>query len=144
MSKIGTFNRPTCKAVSEAIIAAVKAAGIEEEYGVSIEKGRGQFNRSVFTMKIECSVVGDDGVAFSQEAEDFKTCAQFHGLKASDLGETFMFRKRAYTVVGFNPKSRKYPVTATRDDGRGFKFEPSTVLTGLGRSPDGFNNRHED
>ena len=45
-----------------------------------------------------------------------------------ELGSEFVDRGETFTITGFNPRSTKYPVLATRADGKRFKFPVITVL----------------
>jgi hypothetical protein len=84
-----------------------------------------------FAFKGEATEKGAKRRLMREGAEDFAAYAPQYGLKPSDLGKKFFFRGRQYTIVGWKPRSFKYPVLAQRDDGRVFKFRPATVKRGL-------------
>ncbi|MCP4437101.1 MAG: hypothetical protein GY913_21720 [Proteobacteria bacterium] len=64
---------------------------------------------------------------------DFARHAVVFGLTESDYGAEFVGQNGDfYTVAGFAPRSRKYPVLATRcRDGKTFKFPARFVVNAL-------------
>ena len=49
------------------------------------------------------------------------------GLPQDILGRSFLHKGRVFTVTGIVPRRRKYPVSATRDDGKAYKFAPVSI-----------------
>jgi hypothetical protein len=50
---------------------------------------------------------------------------------APHIGATFVRKGRTYTVTGFKTSRPKFPVSATRDDGRQYKFTVEGFLQAL-------------
>ena len=126
---ITKFDRNVCRILRERLDAAL--VGLGEELGVSIRAGHISFSPGNANVKLEVAVILPDGTVQTEEIEDFQALAELYGLKKGDLGRTFQKGSHAYTISGMKPKSRKYPILATRDDGRRFKFPVSTVKAAL-------------
>jgi hypothetical protein len=85
------------------------------------------------TFKLECAAIGADGEVATAEAEAFKTYAGLFGLKADDLGRSFVSQGKKWTIVGCAPRSRKFPILCEDSNGKVFKLSSSSVSIGLGR-----------
>jgi len=64
----------------------------------------------------------DPALSTLREEEDFRTNALHIGIKPTLWGHIFKHKGRTYTVSGLKLNRKKYPITATRDDGETFKF----------------------
>jgi hypothetical protein len=131
MTKITEFDSSACNIVSKRVEEALKSLG--EELGLSFQTKGGNYGSSNYAMKIEAAVINKDGTVSSKEAETFKQMAKLYGLKPEDLGQEITVGRSIYTIRGLKPRSRKYPVTVDRNDGKGFKLPVSTVQRALGR-----------
>ena len=100
---------------------------IGEKYGIELKAGRCGYSSGNFTMKLEGSLVGDDGVVLTKEAEDFKKYAHWHGLVPEDLGKTFVHTHVVYTITGLKTRASKYPITAQASNGGSYKFAAESV-----------------
>lgn len=123
--KITNFDRTNLRMLRQAIDAALEDVG--KDYGISIEAGNATFGENIATFKVECATIAKNGKVVSKAAEDFNRYAQMFGLEPSDLGREFTHRGRRYTITGLKPRSHTYPIVATRDDGKSFKFPVSAV-----------------
>ena len=132
--KINKFDRPSCKIVGEAVDQALK--GVADKFGITIKRKSGTFSENNYTIKIEASVIGENGLAISKEAEAFKQMAQYYGLAASDLNKKFTnWSGKEYQIVGLATKSSKYPILAKEiDSGKTFKFAEKQVQDLLNKS----------
>lgn len=100
---------------------------IGEKHGINLELGRCSYSSGNFTLKLEGSLVGDDGVVLTKEAEDFKKYAHWHGLVPEDLGKTFVHTHVVYTITGLKTRAKKYPITARASNGKEYKFAAGSV-----------------
>ena len=132
--KITQFDKPTCKTIGMAMEQALQKVG--EEFGVSIKRKSGSFTHTNFTIKIEASVVGQNGVVLSREANNFKSYCGMYNLKPSDLGRTFTSDDgTTYKVTGLSTRSDKYPILAeSLKNGRVYKLPERMVQRGLGKT----------
>lgn len=137
--KINKFDKVICRKLGEAIIEAMKK--IEDEYGVHFERKGGSFSETNYTLKLEASVVSQDGIVLSREAEEFKRYCQLYNLETEDLGRTFKDTTGTeWKVVGLSSRSNKYPIMAKRiADGKNFKLGQRMVQQGLGRKISSFD-----
>jgi len=105
---------------------------VAAELGYQIQVGNASFSGSQCTFKVECAVVGEDGMAQTREATDFKARAALYGLSPDDLGKVFTNGGERFRVTGLKPKSRKYPIVAVRvKDDKGYKFPADMVKLAL-------------
>lgn len=123
--KVDQFDRGILSAIDADVIEALKP--VAEKYGIDISKGRGTFSNTNFTMKIEMSVVGDDGNAVTKEVRDYQSYAHLYDLSPEWLGKTFMNNGREFKICGLSMKAKKYPVLA-ECDGDTYKFTPAAVI----------------
>jgi hypothetical protein len=125
---ITTFDRAACAVLSDDVMAALEA--VAAKHGIQIKRGRGTFSGGNFTMKIEASVIGEGGRPETKEALCFQRYAASEGLSPNDLYTEFTIASGTYEIVGFKPRSRKYPILAVKvGDGRTFKFAAETIRT---------------
>ncbi len=105
-----------------------------QKFGVHLATGNARFTDMNCTMKLEISVLGDDGEAISPEIENWRAIAPHHGFKADDAGVAkFKIRGEEHVVTGWHPRRRKYPITGKRlRDGKRFKFDVWTVKNAMG------------
>src|SRR5262249_26174777 len=109
------------------ILSALKA--VTEKHGVTFGFGNTNYSPGSFSVRLEAK--SDGG-----EKRDFEEYALGCGLKPSDFGAVFTYKKTKYTVSGIKPRSGTYPIVATREDGQKFNFSADTVIEALnaGRS----------
>ena len=100
---------------------------IGEKYGIELKAGRCGYSSGNFTLKLEGSLVSEDGVVLPKEAEDFKKYAHWHGLVPEDLGKTFVHTHVVYTITGLKTRASKYPITAQASNGGSYKFAAESV-----------------
>jgi len=89
-----------------------------EKHGIELKLGSCNYSFDNFTMKLEGSLVGDDGVVLTKEAVDFKKYAHWHGLVPEDLGKSFVHTNVVYTITGLKTRAKKYPIIIEDNKGR--------------------------
>ena len=77
--KVKEIDRNLLEKVRDEISHCLEPIG--EKHGIELKLGRCSYSSGNFTMKLEGSLVGDDGVVLTKEAEDFKKYAHWHGLE---------------------------------------------------------------
>jgi len=130
-NKITKLNRPTVKYIRKRMEAAVKP--LAEELGVVIDLANCTFKTNNCRFQLKVAVLNSDGEAMTEEIDSFRSNAKLFGLDPDDLGREFIYRGQSYTICGFKPKSRKYPVIARSGNGKDYKFACRTVIGALGR-----------
>jgi len=130
-TKITKLDKPTVKYIGKRSETAVKP--LAKELGVVIDLGNCTFQTSNCRFQLKVAVLDPNGKPITEETDSFRSNAKLFGLEPEDLGKEFVFRGQSYTICGFKPKSRKYPVIAQSDNGKNYKFACQTVLRALGR-----------
>jgi hypothetical protein len=126
------FNRDKVRLIRETIQAELDK--LAKTLGVKIGMNPGSFTSENVHFRLEVAEIGEDGVANTAEVENFRRYAKAYGMEPDDLGKTFKsFTGETYAITGLSPRRSKYPVHATRSDGKKFKFAPKQVLHFLGR-----------
>lgn len=114
------ITKPLLRAINADLSQALVA--IAEKHGVQIKVGSGSFTSDNATVKVEIAAIASDGTAKTKEATDFERYATSYGLKPEDLGKTFSYGGKEYTLVGAKPRSTKYPLLA-KDNRSGKTFK---------------------
>ena len=126
--KIDHLDRETLKVVRAKIAEALTghSMGVSlEEIGIHAEVGHISYTAQNASVKIEISVMGEGGEIVTKEATDYDRYRDMHDLP--ERGTQFTSMGHTYTITGLKPRSRKFPVMATRADGKGFKFPYNVV-----------------
>ncbi len=88
----------------------------------------GSFSHDSGKFGLEIAKIGEDGVALTKDAESLKFYAPYVGLPADALGKTFTSRGETYMLIGYRPKSPKFPFIAVKvSTGQEFKFTDSIL-----------------
>ena len=127
MSKQNEISKLLLEKVREELKHVLEPIG--EKYGLQLQAGHCTFSPSNFTMKLEGSLVSEDGVVQTKEAEAFKSHADLFGLDPEDLGKQFRSCNDTYTITGLKTRAKKYPVVAVNERGQSYKFPAESVLT---------------
>jgi hypothetical protein len=89
---------------------------LESKYNMKFNVGRITFSEESIKTKIEGIKINNnqENTDFRRItfAQNFEMCFEFYGLKKDDLGKT---NSDGYTLVGIDPKKRKYPIIAEKD-----------------------------
>lgn len=101
---------------------------VAEKHGLKIDTGSCTYNLGQgFTMKIEASLINEDGTVMSKEAKTFLQFAHLLGMPEDLLGQTFVQRGEEYTLKGYNPRARKFPFLADNAKGETYKFTEEAI-----------------
>ena len=108
------LDRNTIRALRERIATAL--APIGKEFNMKLTPLSAVFTDNYATMKVEISTISDSGVVHTKEAEEFRRKCSYYGLLPSNLGESITADGTQYTIIGLNPRSKKYPIVVKRID----------------------------
>lgn len=122
------ITRPLLRQLQADMDEALKA--VAQKHGVSIEVGNASFTSQNATFKVQVAVTGKGGVADTREAQDFRIFATSYGLTPDDLGQTFPYGGKEYTIVGLSRKSSKYPILCKKN-GENVRLPVESVIGGL-------------
>jgi hypothetical protein len=128
---IKKLDKPTVTYIRKRLKAAFKP--LAEELGVAIDLGNCTFRASNCRFQLKIAVLDSNGGAITEDSDSFRQNAKLFGFEPADLGKEFTFQGQLYTICGFRPKSRKYPVIARSCNGKDYKFACRSVLEALGR-----------
>ncbi len=90
-----------------------------------------RFTDAEITVKLVASLPSATGEIESTEARAFKAYARRYVLQETDLGREFTHSGETFTITGAKPKAVKFPILATRSDGKTYKFPAESVRTKL-------------
>lgn len=128
--KITKFDKRSVGIIQEAMNRALE--GVSEFYGVTIEPRGGSFSPSGVSLKFDVSLKDEAGIG-GKEADAFRQLAPAFGLKASDLGRTFVASGLTHTVAGC--KTRGYRSILTKaENGKWYRFPAEMVKMYLERN----------
>ncbi len=131
-TKIKEFTRANVRTLMDEVHEAL--APIAEKHGLVLDrKGKTFYADKVPVMfQMLVRVEDSDGKVLDSKAQQFKASASLVGLKAEDLGKTFVIRGASYEVSGLNLRAHKFPVLATSTaTGKTYKFPADTVARGI-------------
>ena len=123
------MNKAKVKALRAAIEKAV--AQVEQEWDVDVTVGNARFTNE--SVKFQFNVVekrtdsNGQAVTVSLEQIDFERNCWKWGLQATDIGRQFFHNGKRFTLTGSKSRAHRYPIQATRSDGRTFKFTVDCV-----------------
>jgi len=129
MPKINEFTRKNLRELLDAMETALQE--VSKEYNVNIKLGRAKFSSETFDVKFSGSLASIDGKSKTREEIDFERYAFRYGLTPEDLGKEFDFVGEKYKIIGARPRATKYPICATKGDGKTYRFRARDVKRGL-------------
>ena len=135
VTKIQKVDRKAIRFLQEFVQENLQERANEEGLGVTFTLGSGRYsNGATGRITIEVSVNAPDGSEQTKEMLDYKEYAGLFQLDPGYLGKAFVFKGRSYTVAGLRPGATKFPVLATRDDGKRLAFPAETVARLFGKA----------
>lgn len=99
------------KKYSPEIDAELKA--LFAKYGLKMNKRRAKIGSGIIDYKIELTYTTEAGESAHEIA--WKKYAAFEGLKPEWLGQSVRMNGQEWTICGFEPKRRRYPVMASNN-----------------------------
>lgn len=106
------------------------------KHGIKPTLGTIRFSSLSCKVSLEMKLAGtenaeDGGLGNAADKAEFELYATRFGLKPEDFGKKFVSRGYLYTITGIKPSRPKFPVSAVRSDGKGFKFPAGNVRLAL-------------
>jgi hypothetical protein len=119
------MNREKVISISEKIKLALSE--ISKSEGVEILMGGVSFNSVSFTTKVTVNEPNNP------ETEKVNLMlSKRYGFTQNVIGMEFVSPSGTFIINGFKTANRKYPILATRSDGKPYKFHPSQILKYIG------------
>lgn len=119
------MNRDKVTSISEKIKLALSEISASE--GVDISLGGISFSSTSFSVKIT-GVEKDN----PENERVNLILSRRYGFVQNIIGMEFTSPSGTFIVDGFKTANRKYPILATRTDGKMYKFHPSQILKYIG------------
>ncbi len=127
----GAFTRAECKALGEAVAAALKP--VADRFGLEVAVGGGTFDETFFKPR----------VAFRTRTAAVDTWARYapsFGLPIDGVGKIVTLAlggvPKSYRIAGIKIESRRFPVLVERvGDGRPFRCTAAGVIKALAIAP---------
>lgn len=107
MPKVTAFTRATHRQIAAEVEAALRT--IAERHGLTVKPTRKGFYPNEMPVPFSLHV-GEQSQAESPDARALKVYADQHGLGEDAYGKTFMSKGKRMKIVGYRPKSPKFPV----------------------------------
>ena len=130
-TKIEQLDKPTLQYIRKRLKAALEP--LAKELGIVIDLGNCTFQTGNCRFQLKVAVLDSNGEPVTEEADAFRHSAKLFGFEPADLGKEFAYQGQTYTICGFKPKSRKYPVIGRSVTGKDYKFACRVVLEALSR-----------
>ena len=115
------FNRKNLPGFRREIEQAL--AAVEAKHNVKFDLGRITFTDSNFRVKLECTTTADrSGNAVDPRKVKFDQNSWRYRISKDAFGKTFTKGGRKYTIVGLNPRAKKYPLQCESPNGQQWKM----------------------
>jgi hypothetical protein len=125
MRRITQFDEDNLDPVASALEAA--AQSVAKKFGLEIKSWGCSYDSAQSTFRLRATI---PGAVEKKATDEYKQYAKTYGLPASGIGRAFTDGNHTFTITGLDI-GRKYPVQATREDGRSYGFDPSYVTERL-------------
>jgi hypothetical protein len=129
---LSTLERPTITHLQDRIDSTVQPLAKKLRVQVT-RRGVTWFPESA-TFRLQLVLTRPDGEVVDEKAEDFKRMARVHGFREDDLGKTFHFNRKPFTLCGWARYSRRYTVLAKNPQGKIYKFAVADIKEALTRA----------
>lgn len=123
------MDRETAKTIHAEIDAALGA--IAARHNIMLAKSRATFNAVELRCNTTFTVKGEDGQDLAAKTL-FNAYAALYGLQKEDFGRMFKVGSQVFKITGINPKRKQYPISATGESGKAYKFPAESVQRALG------------
>lgn len=118
------FNRYNAQAIQRDLEKAAEA--VARKHGLRVEPG-GRFTYYDDHVSVSVEFYNAGETKEGNQALEFKTLARHYGLQPSDLGKTFNYKRKSYTIVGLNVYARKMPVLTKDERGKSWAWDAKSV-----------------
>ncbi len=94
---------------------------ISNKYNIDLKAGNITYTNNSFTCKLEAKAKEIDGKSYEQI--EFEKYCMIYNLKPTDYNKLIQYCGNTYILVGFKPRSGKYPILAKKDDGKLISYQ---------------------
>lgn len=117
------FDRKLARQLGDGTVEALK--DLAEKHGLSVSFKGGRYSASGCKITVEFSKINDDGTVETSEMVSLRR--DYPDL----VGKSFKSVGNTYEIVGYKPRSPKYPFIGKNSNGTMYTFGKATVLNGL-------------
>ena len=135
MDAIKLNDKKDLAALREALDAAVKM--VAEEHGINgiVKNARYERDGSMVSIGIDFTRVNANGVVETKERNDYLAYAEMEGMKTEWIDKKFSHPQHgAFSIIGYKPRSQKYPVLYNRIGKRAYKASVAQIIQLVGAS----------
>jgi len=111
--KIEKFNKRNLQKLMGDLEKVLKQ--FKDSHGVHFELAGARFDAESATIKLNSTVLSEQGEVEPIYVKNFKTSYHLFGLELSDLNKTLVHQGLKYKIVGIIPNNRKMPLIVERD-----------------------------
>jgi len=122
---ISNFDKPSLKAIREAMNIALKS--VEDQYGIKVNVGNASYSANEVTFKVKANTIGEGGEAITKESRNWALYAGMNGLGHLSVGDEIELQGKTFTIAGWNTRAKKSPVNIKDANGRGYKCSAQMV-----------------
>lgn len=124
------FTAAATREIGAAINEAL--AKVASDFGINIANAKCSYNANSIMCKVGVTLASTDGTPNDPDALAFKEYSWEHGIDVAKLGHTFRINGKNVQLIGYAPRSRKYPVLCKNMlSGKVFKHTLAGVLAAL-------------
>lgn len=137
ITHFGEISKAEYSSLLREIEAALKVVGDARGLQIKFEGG-GRYTPDgmSLTTKIQMSVVGANGEAFTKEKSAFLELCDLYNLQKTDLGKKFKDPKNGVIeVIGLNTRKKRFPIVCRKTDGGIILFPAASVKAFLQAFP---------
>ncbi|MEE8428311.1 MAG: hypothetical protein V3S33_02255 [Gammaproteobacteria bacterium] len=102
-------------------------ADLGKEHGITFHCANAKYSSLEFTFQLKGEVI-DAGDGKSKAQVEWENQSNLLGLGHVSFGAKFRTNMRLFTITGIDLGKPKYPVLGADEKGKGFKFQPETIL----------------
>ena len=129
-AKVTAFNKANLRELRVDFQTAIDA--VAAKHGLTGKLGNIRFGATDFTCKMTVETSGAGAVKDDRKEADFRKYAVIEGLSADDFGKEFTYMGKTLTIVGYNTRAKKYPISLKDTNGKGFKVAGIQIAYALG------------
>jgi hypothetical protein len=129
---ITQFDKVTCKAIQDEMVAALQA--VAQRHGLTVRGHGGTIGALDFVAKVRFEINDPAAATAAAKTEWDQYCSLFN-LKPEHFGQSFKYGAGLYTICGLALGRSKKPIKAKSFAGKMYVFPLSSVQVALGVTP---------
>lgn len=111
---ITQFDKSNIRALRIELNAAMQS--VSDKYGVKIHAGNASFSSNEVTFKVKLNILNENGLALTQNAENFELVKDANGLSHLSIGDSVTLSGASYILSGFNNRASKNQIEVSKNN----------------------------